>query len=76
MAMKVEDLIVPTCQRCESHVMVHQFGWGDEGEFTALVQCKSCAHIDWFSLTASEVIQRIIQATGIALDATHPGQYL
>lgn len=60
--MNVEDLIVPSCQRCEEHAVIHQFGWGAEGSFYALLQCKYCGHVDWFCMDALDIVARLIKA--------------
>ena len=71
--MRVEDLIMPACERCEEPAFVHQFGWGADGGFYALTQCKRCGHLDWFTLDVADIIARILQATPTEVPAKPKG---
>lgn len=65
--MRVEDLFVVYCQKCEAVAVGRQFGFSEDGGWYCLYQCPSCGNLDWFALTATEVVSLVIKATGEVL---------
>ena len=60
--MQVEHLFTVPCQKCANETVGRQYGFSDEGAWYVLYMCPSCGNLDWFSLSAEEVIALVIKA--------------